>query len=48
MWVFTTTTAAAAANGADTSNDDEDEWDYNIMFSTRSELNKIVAIENVT
>ena len=37
-----------AANGADTSNDDEDEWDYNTMFSTRSELNTIAAIENVT
>ena len=38
---------SSAANGADTSNDDEDEWDYNTMFSTRSELNTISAIENV-
>ena len=37
-----------AANGVDTSNDDEEEWDYNTMFSTRSELNTIAAIENVT
>ena len=37
-----------AANGAETPNDDEDEWDYNTMFSTRSELNTIAAIENVT
>ena len=37
-----------AANGADTSNDDEDEWDCNTMFSTRSERNTIAAIENVT
>ena len=37
---------SSAANGADTSNDDEDEWDYNTMFSTRSELNTIAAIEN--
>ena len=37
-----------AANGADKSDDDEDEWDYNTMFSTRSELNTIAAIENVT
>ena len=37
-----------AANGANTSNDDEDEWDYNAMFSTRSERNTIAAIENVT
>ena len=37
-----------AANGADTSNDAENEWDYNTMFSTRSELNTIAAIENVT
>ena len=36
-----------AANGADTSNDDEDEWDYHTMFSSRSELNTIDAIENV-
>ena len=36
-----------AANGADTSNDDEDEWDHNTMFSTRSELNTIAAIKNV-
>ena len=28
--------------------DDENEWDYNTMFSTRSELNTIAAIENVT
>ena len=34
--------------GADTSNDYEDEWDDNIMFSTRSEVNTIAAIENVT
>ena len=27
---------------------DRDEWDYNTMFSTRSELNTIAAIENVT
>ena len=40
--------SCSAANGADTSNDDEDEWDYNTMFSTRSELNTIAAIENVT
>ena len=33
-----------AANGADTSNDDEDEWGYNAMFSTRSELDTIAAI----
>ena len=39
---------SSAANGADTSNDDEDEWDYNTMFSTRSELNTIAAIENIT
>ena len=39
--------SCSAANGADTSNDDEDEWDYNTMFSTRSELNTIAAIENV-
>ena len=38
----------SAANGADTSNDDEDEWDYNTKFSTRSELNTIAAIANVT
>ena len=38
----------SAANGADTSNDDEGEWDYNTMFGTRSELNTIAAIENVT
>ena len=37
-----------AANGADTSNDDEEEWDYNTMFSTRLEVNTITAIENVT
>ena len=37
-----------AANGADTSNHDEDEWDYDTMFSTRSELDTIAAIENVT
>ena len=37
-----------AANGADKSNEDEDEWDYNTMFSTRSELNTIAAIENVS
>ena len=36
-----------AANGADKSNEDENEWDYNTMFSTRSELNTIAAIENV-
>ena len=39
-----------AANGADKSNDDEDddedEWNCT-MFSTRSELNTIGAIENV-
>ena len=40
--------SCSAANGADTSNDDEDEWDYNTMFSTRSELNTIAAIENIT
>ena len=40
--------SCSAANGADTSNDDEDAWDYNTMFSTRSELNTIAAIENVT
>ena len=38
----------SAANGVDTSNDDEDEWDYNTMFSARSELNTMAAIENVT
>ena len=37
-----------AANGADTSNDDEDEWNCNTMFSTRTELNTVAAIENVT
>ena len=37
-----------AANSADESNDDEDEWDYYTMFSTRSELNTIAAIKNVT
>ena len=36
-----------AANGADTSDDDEDKWDCNTMFSSRSELNTIAAIENV-
>ena len=36
------------ANGADKPNDDEGEWDYNTMFSTRAELNTIAAIENVT
>ena len=40
--------SCSSANGADASNDDEDEWDYNTMFSTRSELNTIAAIENVT
>ena len=40
--------SCSAANGADTSNDDEDEWDYNTMFSTRSEFNTIAAIENDT
>ena len=40
--------SCSGANGADTSNDDDDEWDYNTMFSTRSELNTIAAIENVT
>ena len=40
--------SCSAAIGADTSNDDEDEWDYNTMFTTRSEPNTIAAIENVT
>ena len=35
-------------NGANKSNDDEDEWDYDTMLSTRSELNTIAAIEHVT
>ena len=36
------------ANGANKSNDDEDEWDYDTMCSSRSDLNTIAAIENVT
>ena len=36
-----------AANGADKPNNDEDEQDYNTMFSTRSELVTIAAIENL-
>ena len=40
--------SCSAANGADTSNDDADEWDYNTMFSTRSEINTRAAIDNVT
>ena len=40
--------SCSAANGTDTSNDDEDEVDNNTMFSTRSELNTIATIENVT
>ena len=39
--------SCSAAPGADTSNDDEDEWDYNTKFSTRSELNTIAAIAYV-
>ena len=35
-------------NGANKSNDDEDEWDYDTMLTTRSELNTIAAIEHVT
>ena len=37
-----------AVKCAEKSNDDEDEWDYNNMFSTRSEPNTIDALENVT
>ena len=40
--------SCSAANGADTSNDDEDEWDYNTKFRTRSELKTIAASSNVT
>ena len=40
--------SCSAANCADTSNDDKDEWDNNTKLSTRSELNTIAAIVNVT
>ena len=36
------------SNGANKSNDNDNEWDYDTMCSTRSYLNSGATIENVT